>query len=57
MNVLSLFWLILCAFLLATPASTTFAAESACVKCHTSDATLKSLFTPPTPTGGEEGEG
>ena len=57
MNVLSLFWLILCAFLLAVPASTTFAAESACVKCHTSDATLKSLFTPPTPTGGEEGEG
>jgi len=57
MNVLRHFWLIPCALLLAAPASTTFAAESACVKCHTSDATLKSLFTPPTPTGGEEGEG
>jgi hypothetical protein len=57
MNVLRLFWLIPCAFLLAAPASTTFAAESACVTCHTSDATLKSLFKPPTPTGGEEGEG
>ena len=57
MNVLRLLWLIPCAFSLAAPASTTFAAESACVKCHTSDATLKSLFTPPPPTGGEEGEG
>ena len=57
MNLLRLLWLIFFACLLAAPTLTTFAAESACVKCHTSDATLKSLFTPPPPTGGEEGEG
>jgi hypothetical protein len=57
MSVSRLWWLMLFACLFAAPAPTTFAAESACVKCHTSDATLKSLFTPPTPTGGEEGEG
>lgn len=47
---------LLFACLLAVPASMTFAAESACVKCHTSDATLKSLFTPPTQMEAE-GEG
>jgi hypothetical protein len=54
---LKLLWFFLLFCLLATPATNAFAAESACVTCHTSDATLKSLFTPPTPTGGEEGEG
>jgi hypothetical protein len=56
MRVPRLLWLILIVCLLAAPASTTFAAESACVKCHTNDATLKTLFTPPTQTEGE-GEG
>jgi len=54
---LKLSYLFLLCGLFATPAINAFAAESACVRCHTSDATLKSLFTPPTPTGGEEGEG
>jgi hypothetical protein len=54
---LKLSYLFLLCGVFATSAANAFAAESACVKCHTSDATLKSLFTPPTPTGGEEGEG
>ncbi len=32
------------------------AAESSCVKCHTNDATIKSLFVPPA-QGSSEGEG
>jgi hypothetical protein len=56
MKLLRLSWLILFVCLLAAPTSTTFAAESACVKCHTDDATLKTLFTPPTQAEGE-GEG
>jgi len=56
MRVFGLLQYLLFACLLAAPASTTFAAESACVKCHTSDATLKTLFTPPTQVEGE-GEG
>lgn len=56
MRVSGLLQYLLFACLLAAPASTTFAAESACVKCHTSDATLKTLFTPPTQVEGE-GEG
>jgi len=37
-------------------ASAAVAAESSCVKCHTEEGTLKSLFVPPTATA-EEGEG
>ncbi|MBA4422851.1 MAG: hypothetical protein C0390_07070 [Syntrophus sp. (in: bacteria)] len=28
-----------------------------CVRCHTDEALMKSLFVPPTIHGGEEGEG
>jgi hypothetical protein len=31
--------------------------ESGCVRCHTNEALMKSLFIPPTIHGGEEGEG
>ena len=34
----------------------TFAAESSCVTCHTSDATMKTLFVPPV-LAEAEGEG
>jgi hypothetical protein len=33
------------------------AADSGCVKCHTDDATLKSLFKPPSGPASSEGEG
>jgi len=33
-----------------------FAVDSSCVKCHTSDATMKELFVPPT-LAASEGEG
>lgn len=31
--------------------------ENGCVKCHTDEALMKSLFVPPAIHGGEEGEG
>ncbi len=37
-------------------ASTTYSIETGCVKCHTDEATLRSLFKPPK-ISAEEGEG
>jgi hypothetical protein len=56
MDVRRLSWLVLIGCLFVAPATTAWAAESACVKCHTDEATLKTLFTPPT-LPDAEGEG
>ena len=48
-------WVVFLGLALAGAAGA-LAGESVCVKCHTDEATLKSLFTPPK-LAAEEGEG
>ena len=45
-------WMLL--VFLFTPA---FGSDETCVRCHTSDSLMKSLFVPPEAHGAEEGEG
>jgi len=48
--------LLLIGWLLLVPFEVAFGVESACVRCHTDEGTLKTLFTPPAPSDAE-GEG
>jgi len=57
MNIRGVLGFLLIVWVLVVPAALSFAADSACVTCHTNDATLKSLYKPPAAGAAEEGEG